>query len=57
MELYDVDNIDGLLRLFFDRGGYAGLCFGYCAGREVIREEVRQMLNGSGAIADGQPRP
>lgn len=29
-------------------GGYAGLCLGDCAGREVVREEVRQMLNGSG---------
>jgi hypothetical protein len=28
-------------------GGDAGLCFGYCVGREEIRDEVRRALGRS----------
>lgn len=35
-------------------GGYAGLCLGYFAGTEVVREEVREFLNRRWPIAEGQ---
>ena len=37
-------------------GGYAGLYLGYCAGREEIRDEVRELLNRRWPIPEGRPR-
>lgn len=35
-------------------GGYGGLCLGYCAGREIIRNEIRELLDRAWPIADGE---
>jgi hypothetical protein len=32
-------------------GGYAGLCLGYYSGTEVVREEVRELLDRRWPIA------
>jgi hypothetical protein len=35
-------------------GGYAGLCLGYYSGTEVVRQEVRELLDRRWPIAEGQ---
>jgi hypothetical protein len=37
-------------------GGYAGLYLGYCAGREEIQDEVRELLKRRWPIPEGRPR-
>jgi hypothetical protein len=50
--LCDVDSI-GVLRLFSDRGVWGPMpCC--CAGREIIRSEIRELLDRAWPIADGE---